>query len=124
MPRSLHKILVVDDEADMLATVGLLLRRAAYTTVELNSPTQALALSFEELESFDLLMTDFHMPHFDGIQLATQLVERHPKLKVVVMSGIPWVEDSAREAGYAFLSKPFSYTDLMDLLRRMLCAAA
>jgi DNA-binding NtrC family response regulator len=124
MPRAAHRILVVDDEPDMVATVGALLRRAAYESLQLTSATKALALEPKEIESFDLLLTDYHMADLNGIELARQLMEVNPRLKVILMSGTPWVEESAREAGFTFLPKPFVLQDLVESLRVTLSAAA
>jgi DNA-binding NtrC family response regulator len=122
--RSASRILLVDDEPQMVAMVNVLLRKAAYDTVTLQSPAQALLLTSTDLESFDLLLTDFQMPGLNGIELAQRLLQVQPHLKVIVMSGIPTVVEETDKAGFAFLGKPFAVSDLLELIRETLAAAA
>lgn len=102
------KILVVDDEP---AVRGSLKRAFGQETDEFltaSSGLEALALLNEE--SIDVAFIDIVMPGVDGITLMRRILEDHPGVRIVVMSGYKDVIDlAAREIGVVCsLMKPFT----------------
>jgi FixJ family two-component response regulator len=74
-----------------------------------------------------LLLTDLIMPGMTGRELAKRLVARHPKLRVLYMSGYTYGIMSPSggnggmlEDGVAFLQKPFTPSTLSEKLREVL----
>ena len=88
-PRSLGQaqplILVVDDEAIIAITLSEILIRHGYDVVWFNAAAEAL--SFVQLRSVDLFLSDINMPGMDGISLAAELLKRHPDCAVFLFSG-------------------------------------
>lgn len=108
-------ILLVDDEKDVREFLFHSLQQSGYAVVQASSGREALT-RFEHFGSeIDVLVTDVVMPGLRGDQLALELLEQKPDLKVVFISGNP-VEmlHSAvpLEEGNNFLSKPFGVPDL------------
>ncbi|MDO9489782.1 MAG: PAS domain-containing protein, partial [Sphingomonadaceae bacterium] len=108
-PAAAGTALLVDDEdlvrastADMLADIG-------YHVVEATSAEAALRLFDDGLRP-DLLVTDHLMPGMSGTDLARELSERQPGLRVLVVSGYADVEGIAPDL--ARLEKPFRRADL------------
>jgi len=67
----------------------------------------------------DLAIVDVRLPDGDGFELARDIKDRQPAIPVIVMSsqGVDEGQDRARESGaYAYVSKPFRYDRLLDLL--------
>jgi CheY-like chemotaxis protein len=64
-----------------------MLRREGYGVVEASDGVEALQVSGEHADPIDLLLTDIIMPGMNGYQLAAQLRENRPELKVLYMSG-------------------------------------
>jgi CheY-like chemotaxis protein len=83
-----HKavILCVDDEANPLALRKLVLQKAGYEVITANSAKEALALA--AARNFDLVLSDYLMPGTTGTELAEQLKAEHPKLPVILISGV------------------------------------
>ena len=82
-----QRLLLVEDEADVLNALHKTLRRAGYTAVTAASGDQAAAL-FEHDQAFDLVITDIVMPgQLQGPQLVRALRNRKPGLPAVFLSG-------------------------------------
>ena len=104
-------ILVVDDEAGIRALIVKILRRERYRVIEAGSAAEAVAAAAAHAGPIQLLLTDVMLPDRNGRQLATQLLEMRPGLKVVYISG--FTDDDAVRAGAfppraRFLQKPFT----------------
>jgi len=95
-------ILCVDDEENPLILRKLVLQKAGYDVVTANSGRTALDVL--QSQSIDLVLSDLLMPGMTGTELARQIKDRHPKLPVVLVSG---VNEIPPDASYAdlFISK-------------------
>jgi CheY-like chemotaxis protein len=119
-----ERILLVEDEDTVRAVAAAILRRLGYEVFVANDGNQALALWDQSEGKFDLLLTDMVMPGgIGGMQLATRLRKTDPSLKVIVMSGYNeqiMGGETLRDAGFAFLSKPFETSTLAAIIRKTL----
>jgi two-component system, cell cycle sensor histidine kinase and response regulator CckA len=80
-------ILLVEDETAVRRMLREALIRAGYKVWEAANGAEALAQTSAESDRVDLLVTDILMPVMNGLRLAEELRNRHPRLKVVFMSG-------------------------------------
>jgi DNA-binding NtrC family response regulator len=113
-------ILVVDDEDQLAHLASVFLRRAGYQTLKANSAAEARDSWRPEV---DLLLTDCAMPDSWGDQLAVQLLEKKPNLKVLFMSGNSpeTIEASLPlRPGINFIQKPFMAGELLALISQAL----
>jgi PAS domain S-box-containing protein len=119
-----ERILLVEDEDTVRTVAAAILRRLGYEVFVANDGNQALALWDQSGSKFDLLLTDMVMPGgIGGMQLATRLRKTDPSLKVIVMSGYNeqiMGGETLRDAGFAFLSKPFETSVLAAIIRKTL----
>ena len=116
-------ILVVDDEAGIRALIVKILRRERYRVLEAGSVAEAVAAAAAHGGPIQLLLTDVMLPDRNGRQLATQLLETRPGLKVVYISGFTddeTVRTGAFPRGARFLQKPFTLGALMGTVREAL----
>ena len=116
-------VLVVDDEAALVALTEELLAELGYESFGLSSSTQALAEFQADPDRFDLVLTDERMPDMDGTTLATALRAVRPDLPVVLVSGYggPQLGARALAAGVAVvLHKPLVRAELAEALARAL----
>jgi CheY-like chemotaxis protein len=79
------KILVIDDDALVGATLKSVLTRKAYDVVCTSSGREAVALV--QLEDFDLVICDLVMPDMEGLETITRLKKMRPRLPVIAVSG-------------------------------------
>jgi CheY-like chemotaxis protein len=116
-------ILVAEDDPLVRSVLRDLLQRAGYTVLCVSGPAEALAQSSEHLGPIDLLVTDIIMPESSGLALAEQLLIQRSKMKVLYMSGYSEAIVAARGSmgpGSGFLSKPFTFKDLVSKIRSLL----
>jgi two-component system, cell cycle sensor histidine kinase and response regulator CckA len=116
-------ILLVEDEMAVRVLVRRVLERAGYKVLEAASGPDALALLAARNPDLDLLLTDVVMPGMSGRQLADQLTDAMPGLRVLYMSGYTdeaIVHHGVLEPGVAFLEKPFPPDVLLRRLREVL----
>ena len=116
-------VLVVEDEAMIRSNVRECLQQLGYEVLEAESGEIALELCEEHRGKIDLVLTDLVMPGMSGHELAGELAQRHPEVKMLFMSG--YTEDSAARRdillrGSAFLQKPFSVGDLANAVQQAL----
>ena len=99
-----HKavILCVDDEQNPLTLRKLVLQKAGYEVVTANSGKEALELAASR--RVDLVLSDHLMPGMHGTELAQQLKAEHPKLPVILISGVNELPPGSAIAN-AFVSK-------------------
>jgi PAS domain S-box-containing protein len=116
-------ILVVEDEASVRRLVRVVLERSGFKVLEATNGRSALALTAEQTEPIDLVLTDVRMPEMGGLELSQRLREARPETRVIFMSGYasPSASEQAlmREAGEVLL-KPFSPPELLARLREAL----
>jgi CheY-like chemotaxis protein len=114
------KILVVDDEPQVLQVVASMLDREGYETTTAPEPRQALEIIAQG--GFDLILTDVVMPGMRGTELAKRIRRLSPSSSVMLMSGS--IPAGQLPRGIPFLGKPFSYSDLTRAVDRALRKAS
>ena len=115
------RILIVDDEPDVLLTLRLLLEGEGFEPSLAAEGETALRRIDEE--SPDLVLLDIMMPVLDGWMVLAQLAERPRRPRVVVCSAKTSELDMsrARELGAAaYVTKPFDPAELVETLRGVL----
>src|SRR5919201_6586046 len=116
-----RRILVVDDEPDMVENCTRILRRAGYRVLATTDPERALALV--ESERPDVLLTDLKMPEMDGMELMRRAHEVDPALPVIMITAFSTIESAvaAIKAGaFDYLPKNFSADQLRVSVERAL----
>jgi PAS domain S-box-containing protein len=116
-------VLVVDDQAEAREVVSRDLLAYGYRVVQAENGVAALMQYERERERIDLVLTDLVMPEVGGRELAEQLKERRPDLKVLFMSG--YARATMSQRGFAvddseFIQKPFTPEQLAAKIRATL----
>jgi PAS domain S-box-containing protein len=104
------RILVVDDEPLVRATIVEMLEDQGHQVDAVPSAAAALA-HIAQGPTPDLVLTDYLMPEMTGAALARRLLDQHPGLPVVIVTGFARLDDPAL-TGLRTLAKPFSPGDL------------
>ncbi len=116
-------ILVVDDEPYMIRLLQHHIQRAGYRMVKATNGREALERIREDKPS--LVLMDVMMPELNGLEVLAELRKREETklLPVIIMTANAqrFTREEAEAAGVsAFLTKPFSPTQLMTEVRRQL----
>lgn len=110
------KILIVDDEARFLETIGKLLRRRDFEVTTATSGEEALELS-NKVE-FDVAVVDLKMPGMDGEQVLQKMKECHPDTEVIILTGHGSVDSTIKcttLGGFSYLYKPCELDTLVHV---------
>ena len=115
MPAAKPKLLVVDDETDMLDFIERVFRRRFDVTRCRNAEK---ALEMLESGDFEVLITDQKMPHLSGLELLERLGDRHPSLVRVLLSGFTEFPEIKRAIErctiHNYILKPVDSRKLLD----------
>ena len=112
-------LLIVDDDPSLRQFLRAELELEGYKCEEAATGQQALVLI--RAQSFDLLVLDWTLPDFSGVEICRRLRSSHNATPVLMLTGLDGIEDrvKALDAGADdYLVKPFSIEELRALLRR------
>jgi len=112
------RILVVDDEAAVRETVGLVLAQAGYEVIEAADGAQAMETvrSGDNPSLLDAIILDLYMPKIQGQEVIFYLRSKFPAIPVIVLTGKPDMPDIIRsldEGVVDFLVKPVHPDNLL-----------
>ncbi len=115
-----EKILIVDDEPDMLKLLSMTLqKKTPYHVTITNNPVEALTLA--KSGEFDLVITDLKMPGLDGMELLDAVKKINPDTPVIMITAYGTIE-SASEAmskgGFDFITKPFRIEQILFTIEK------
>jgi CheY-like chemotaxis protein len=123
LPGGSEIVLLVEDEDAVLSLVRGLLRSRGYTVLEASNAAEAVRISNDFIGPIHVLLTDVVMPEVSGRELADQLRQTRPDMRLIYMSG--YTEDTVvhhgvRMSDAGFLQKPFTPDLLLRKMREML----
>jgi len=120
-PRQGTRVLVIDDEEIIHASVNRILSRAGFTSVAVLSAREALQRL--QHEKFDLVITDLMMPGMNGIELLEALQEKGIEVPILMITGYPTIRtamEAMRLGAMDYLAKPFTRKELLSPVKRAL----
>jgi two-component system cell cycle sensor histidine kinase/response regulator CckA len=118
-------VLLVDDEPAVRRLISLVLKARGYAVIESESPADAIALCKKSAGKVDLLITDLIMPGMNGLELATNILNDRPNVKVLSISAYSDVGSPSKGfqfQDWPFLQKPFTSHELATKVRQALDA--
>jgi CheY-like chemotaxis protein len=121
--RGTETVLIAEDSASVRTVAREVLKRHGYAVLAAADGRAALELAAEHGAPLHLLITDVIMPEMSGRQLADNLREQRPGLRVLFVSGYTddaIVRHGILEPGIAFLQKPFAPEALVRKVREVL----
>ena len=115
-----EKILIVDDEQDILQMLGKLLVDENYQVKTALGGEEAISVFKSDPEPFDAVITDMRMPGLDGIGVIKALKEIDEFIEVIILTGHGSEEDKAKcmELGaFGYLQKPVDIEKLSQMIK-------
>ena len=117
------RVMYVDDDQALVFLIVRALTRKGFVVTAFNDPHEAQDVLAADPYSFDLLVTDYNMPGYSGIDLLRQAKIIRPNLPVALASGYvtPEMEQSAMQEGAsAMIYKPNDVNEMCETLQRLL----
>jgi two-component system response regulator GlrR len=119
------RLLVVDDDADMLRLLSMRLQAAGYRVSTAASAESALAQL--DRERPQLVISDVRLPGRDGLALFDEVHSRHPSLPVILLTAhgtIPDAVEATRRGVFTYLTKPYDSKELLERIAQALALGA
>jgi len=110
-----QRILIVDDEPDVLQVCSRVLTRSGYVVQVAGSAEEARR--YIDQGRFDLVILDIHMPDEDGISLLEYVRAEDSTLPAILITGYPEMETvmaSVRLSVSEYVCKPFTLQKLVE----------
>jgi CheY-like chemotaxis protein len=117
------KILLVDDEDQVVQVTGEILRSLGYSVVGKTSPREAIAVFAKDPRQFDMLITDLTMAELTGLELSEQVKALRPDIPIILITGYSdqVSKDAAISAGIdEYCMKPISMRELSMIVGKFL----
>ena len=115
-----EKLLIVDDEPDMLKLLSMIIReKTPYEAVTTNNPHEALELAKQG--GFTLVITDLKMPGLDGIELLEAVKRVDADIPVIFITAYGTLESSIetmQKGGFDFITKPFKKEQMLFTIEK------
>ena len=111
------RLLIVDDDLDMLRSLALMLSFEGHKVVTASSGPEAASLLTEH--KFDVVITDLRMSIIDGYEIVRRTQNLHPEASIIVTSS--YIDEDARvwmkDKGVTGLEKPYNVHQISAMLR-------
>ncbi len=117
------RILLVDDQRDILKLLHSTLNTLAHEMDILEAPSGEEALLEASRNKVDLLVSDYRLPGITGVELMHKIRAKYPDVRVILVTGMTdrKARDEILNAGAAAVfDKPISLTDFLDAVERAL----
>jgi CheY-like chemotaxis protein len=115
------RILVVDDNADLLDMVSSMLGHLGHSCVICSDPREAFELLEHEHPDLDLVITDYSMPNISGIEILDHCRDHYPSLPVILSTGFSSkIADQLDEgrSDIRIFNKPYNFRELKEALHQ------
>ncbi len=123
IPVGTERILLVDDEVELLKSHHQILEQLHYKVVSVSNSAIALALFRDTPNAFDIIITDMSMPNLSGAQLAEEALSIRPDIPIILCTGFSEFINAkqAKAIGIKkFLLKPINKKNLAVVIRNVL----
>ena len=114
----MQRMLVIDDEKIVLESCRKIFSSEGFDVVITSSPQEGLRLA--SLSAFDVILVDWKMPGFDGMDVIAELDRHAPDSAVVMISGYPSVGRAAeamKRGAMDYVSKPFTPEEISETVK-------
>lgn len=115
----MKKILVVDDDPNILKLIKMRLESEGYDVLATLTPDKVKAMIEET--PVDLALLDLKLGEQSGIELMEELLQINPELPVIILTGYGSINsavDAMKKGAYGYLTKPFDYQELLLQIKK------
>ena len=114
-----EKMLIIDDEEIVLKSCRKIFEAEGFEVVTTANPQEGLKLVSEK--SFDVILCDWMMPGFDGLDVVEEIDKRSPNSTVVMISGYPSVgraTEAMKRGAMDYVAKPFRPEEIIEVVKK------
>jgi len=124
LPTGTERILLVDDEQSVIEMEIAIFERLGYDVTPETDSLRALEIFSSRPGEFDLIITDYTMPNFTGIDLSKEIRRIQSDMPIILCTGFSEkvTEKGAMDLGVELAIKPFGMKQIAELVRKVLRA--
>ena len=114
-----EKMLIIDDEEIVLKSCRKIFEAEGFEVITTANPQEGLKLVSEK--SFDVILCDWMMPGFDGMDVVEEIDKRSPNSTVVMISGYPSVgraTEAMKRGAMDYVAKPFRPEEIIEVVKK------
>src|SRR5512139_198820 len=114
-----EKMLIIDDEEIVLKSCRKIFEAEGFEVVTTTNPQEGLKLVSQK--SFDVILVDWMMPGFDGMDVVEEIDKRSPNSAMVMISGYPSVgraTEAMKRGAMDYLAKPFRPEEIIEVVKK------
>jgi formate/nitrite transporter len=114
-----EKMLIIDDEEIVLKSCRKIFEAEGFQVVTTANPQEGLKFASEA--HFDVILVDWMMPGFDGMDVVEEIDKRSPNSTVIMISGYPSVgraTEAMKRGAMDYLAKPFRPEEVIEVVKK------
>jgi len=118
---SIDRLLIVDDDEDILRNLERILRLEGYETDTARTGLEAIEKTRRNF--YNLVLLDIKLPDMEGTELLRKMHETFPEMIKIMVTGYPDLENAVKSLNFgadAYLIKPVSVQELLDVVKQKL----
>ncbi len=118
-----NKILIADDDSEMLETLSSMLEAEGYAVVKAENGEEAVELSRKELPA--LVMLDIHMPKMNGLAACKEIksaavTKAIPVVMLTVEGSINEIQQAISYGAKTYITKPSSREEILKVVKSII----
>lgn len=122
---SRHKIMVVDDEFDILQIIRRYLEKWGFSVITFSNPLLALQQFKDDPKAYSVVLLDIRMPELSGVALAAMMQKVKPDVKLIIMTAFEIFADDLKFSlplikNNNILHKPFKLIEICTAVKKQL----
>ncbi len=113
-------LLIIDDEEPQLQSLKSFLAKRGYTVYTASNGEEGYKIAGSNL--IDIVLTDFNMPGWNGLQVLQKIKELNPEIDIVVMTAFGTIESAVnlmKKGAFDYLTKPIDLDELENILGKI-----
>jgi formate/nitrite transporter len=114
-----EKMLIIDDEEIVLKSCRKIFEAEGFEVVTTANPQEGLKLVSDK--TFDVILVDWMMPGFDGMDVVEEIDKRSPSSTVIMISGYPAVgraTEAMKRGAMDYVAKPFRPEEIIEVVKK------
>ena len=118
---STGKILVLDDERNIVTVLKAILEKREFHVDGFVEPREALDAIRKG--QYDVVITDLYMPEIDGMAFLEEVKRLHPRLPVIMITAFGTVDsavDAIKRGAFDYVTKPFEQSEIVSVVQKAL----
>ena len=121
MTKPMQKILIVDDDPEILEVITDILREGGYAVD--TAPDGVKAIRYIDAESYDLVITDLNLPEVDGMMVLKHVVDQSPDTMCIILTGYGTIKsavEAIKTGAFDYITKPIKSGEILMVVEKAL----